>query len=154
MTRSDMTPPDMTLHWTKEDAPVWDAGKRAVFGRDELAATGLVPPADGTPVADEWWRVTDEAGAVVGYGWLDSEWGDAQITFLVAAGHRGAGIGEFIVGQLEAEAARRGVNYIYNVVPATHPDPAWITRWLTAQGFAASESGDLRRQVRHEAQNG
>jgi len=46
------------------------------------------------------------------------------------------------------------VNYIYNVVPATHPDPAWITRWLTAQGFAASESGDLRRQVRHEAQHG
>ena len=144
----------MTLHWTKEDAPVWDAAKQAVFGPDGLAATGLVPPADGAPLADEWWRVTDSGGAVVGYGWLDSEWGDAQITFLVAPGRRGAGLGEFIVGRLEQEAAGRGLNYIYNVVPATHPDPAWMTHWLTEHGFTVSATGDLRRRVRHEAQHG
>src|SRR5579863_4025925 len=144
----------MTLHWTKEDAPVWDAAKRDVFGPDGLAATGLVPPADGAPLADEWWRVTDDAGAVAGYGWLDSEWGDAQVTFLVAPARPGAGIGEFIVARLEHEAAQRGLNYIYNVVPASHPEPAWMTGWLTGHGFAVSGSGDLRRQVRHEAQHG
>jgi hypothetical protein len=42
--------------------------------------------------------------------------------------------------------AARGLNYIYNVVPDTHPDAAWMTRWLTAQGFTPG-TGDLRRRV-------
>jgi GNAT superfamily N-acetyltransferase len=136
----------MTLHWAKEDRPAWDAAKQHLFGPAELAATGLDRPADGAPLADEWWRVTDDDGAVSGYGWLDSEWGDAQITFVVDPARRGVGIGAFIVSQLEREAAARGLNYIYNVVPSTHPDGAWMTRWLTAQGFTPG-TGDLRRRV-------
>ena len=135
------------LTWIREDGPRWDADKQRLFGPAELAATALTPPEPGAPVADEWWHVTDSSGAVVGYGWLDTEWGDAEVTFLVAAGRRGAGIGEFIVDHLEAEAAARGLNYIYNVVPATSPDPAWITAWLVARGFVAGD-GDLRRRVR------
>jgi GNAT superfamily N-acetyltransferase len=134
------------LHWTREDAPRWDADKQRLFGPGELAATGLTPPAPGTPVADEWWHVTDESGQVVGYGWLDTEWGDAEITFLVAAARRGEGIGRYIVDHLEAEAAARGVNYIYNVVPAGNPDEEWVTSWLSGQGFAPGEGG-LRRRV-------
>lgn len=138
------------LQWIREDTPRWDADKQRLFGPAELAATALRPPAAGAPVADEWWHVTDESGQVVGYGWLDTEWGDAEITFLVAAGSRGRGIGEYIVDHLEAEAAARGVNYIYNVVPATSPDPAWVTGWLTARGFVAADGG-LRRRVSEEA---
>lgn len=138
----------MTLRWAKEDTPRWDADKQRLFGRDELAATGLSAAEDGAALADEWWRVTDDAGTVLGYGWLDSEWGDAQITFLVAGPERGHGVGAFVVGQLEREAAARGLNYIYNVIPAGHPDPAWMRQWLGLQGFSPSAHGDLRRQVR------
>jgi hypothetical protein len=53
------------LHWTREEAPRWDADKQELFGPAELAATGLAPPAAGAPVADEWWHVTDAAGQVV-----------------------------------------------------------------------------------------
>jgi GNAT superfamily N-acetyltransferase len=140
----------VTLHWNKEDAPRWDADKQRLFGDGELAAVGVDRPNDDVPLADEWWRVTDDAGTVLGYGWLDSEWGDAQITFLVGAAHRGAGVGEFILDRLEQEAGKRGLNYIYNVVPATHPDPAWMTHWLTLHGFVAG-TGDLRRRVRDRA---
>jgi GNAT superfamily N-acetyltransferase len=135
------------LTWIKEDAPRWDADKQALFGPDELAATGYQPPGPGEPVANEWWRVTDDRGEVVGYGWLDSEWGDAEITFLVAPARRGAGVGGFILDRLADEAAARGLNYIYNVVPAGHPDRAGMTRWLTSRGFVPGR-GDLRRQVR------
>jgi GNAT superfamily N-acetyltransferase len=108
----------------------------------------MVAPAPGSPIADEWWHVTGDDGEVAGYGWLDSEWGDAEITFLVGRDRRGAGIGGFIVDRLGEEAAGRGLNYIYNVVPPTHPDPSWMTSWLTCHGFAPGH-GDLRRQVRH-----
>lgn len=140
----------MTLHWTKEDTPRWDEAKQRLFGAAELAATGLDRPADGAPLADEWWRVSDGDGAVLGYGWLDSEWGDAQITFVVDPARRGAGVGAFIVDHLDREAADRGLNYVYNVVPPSHPDPAWMTGWLTSHGFAAGP-GDLRRRVNHAA---
>jgi GNAT superfamily N-acetyltransferase len=137
----------MTFHWHKDESPRWDADKQRIFGDAELAATGLSPAADGAAIADEWWRVLDDGGTVVGYGWLDSEWGDAQISFLVSPDERGEGIGAFVVDHLEDEARRRGLNYIYNVVPATHPDRAWMTTWLTTHGF--TDSGhDLRRQVR------
>ena len=136
------------LHWTKEDTPRWDAAKQRLFGPEELAATGMMAPAPGSPIAHEWWHVTGDDGEVAGYGWLDSEWGDAEITFLVGRDRRGAGIGGFIVDRLEEEAAGRGLNYIYNVVPPTHPDPSWMTRWLTGHGFTPGH-GDLRRQVRH-----
>ena len=136
----------MRLHWAKEDTPHWDADKQRLFGADELAAVGFDEPAPGAPIADEWWRVTDDDGTVLGYGWLDSEWGDAQITFLVDPARRGAGIGTFILDRLEDEAAGRGLNYIYNVVPDTHPDAPEMTRWLTARGFTPG-TGDLRRKV-------
>jgi GNAT superfamily N-acetyltransferase len=135
------------LQWIREDAPCWDADKQRLFGEAELAATALNPPAPGALVADEWWHVADAAGVIVGYGWLDSEWGDAEVTFVVAPDRRGEGVGEFIIDHLEAEAAARGLNYIYNVVPATNPNPEWVTAWLVGQGFAAGD-GDLRRRVR------
>jgi GNAT superfamily N-acetyltransferase len=83
---------------------------------------------------------------VVGYGWLDSQWGNAEITFLVGRSRRGEGIGAFIVDRLEQEAAARGLNYVYNVIPATHPDPDWMRRWLTSHGFVPG-TGDLRRRA-------
>jgi GNAT superfamily N-acetyltransferase len=136
----------MALHWIREDTPRWDADKQRLFGPEELAAAGYEPPSPGSVIADEWWRVTDDTGTVVGYGWLDSAWGDAQITFVVDKAHRHAGIGGFIVGRLEAEAADRGLNYLYNVIPDTHPDLAGMRRWLTARGFVAGPA-DLRRRV-------
>jgi GNAT superfamily N-acetyltransferase len=101
----------MTLTWTKENSPRWDADKQRVFGPAELAAVGLAEPAPGEPVADEWWRVTD-GDQVAGYGWLDTEWGDARITFVVAHGRRGRGVGAFILEHLEDEAVARGLNYL------------------------------------------
>ncbi len=74
----------MTLHRAKEDTPHGDADKQRLPGRDEPAVAGFDEPAPGTAIAGEWWRVTDEDETVAGYGWLDPEWGDAQITLLAS----------------------------------------------------------------------
>lgn len=140
--------------WTKETRPRWDEDKQESFDAIALASVGIQAPASGSAIADEWWRVADDAGNLVGYGWLDSEWGDAQIAFIVLPQARGSGAGEFILNRLEAEAAAQGVNYIYNVVPDSHPDPQWITYWLELHGFYPSPHGDLRRQVHMAAERG
>ena len=133
--------------WAREDTPRWDEAKQRIFGAAELASVGLVSPESDAVIADEWWHVADSGGEVLGYGWLDSEWGDAEITFVVAGGRRGAGVGEFIVERLQDEAAARGLNYVYNTVPDSHPDAAWITAWLTRHGFTPNADGTLRRRV-------
>src|ERR1700735_3064131 len=57
------------LHWSKEDTPRWDTGKQRMFGPAELAAVGFSAPAPDEPMANEWWRVSDDGGTVLGYGW-------------------------------------------------------------------------------------
>ena len=135
------------MKWVKEDLPRWDDDKQRLFDDAALLAVGMHRPGPGTPLADEWWHVVGDDGAVVGYGWLDSEWGDAQITFFVDPARRGAGIGEFVLDHLEDEAHKRGLNYIYNVVPDTHPDRRWMTTWLESHGLTDSGQGDLRWRV-------
>jgi hypothetical protein len=64
-----------------------------------------------------------------------------------APGQLGHGVGAFILERLEDEAAARGLNYIYNVVPDAHPDGLWIRNWLSTHGFYEASRGQLRRQV-------
>jgi GNAT superfamily N-acetyltransferase len=135
------------MEWIKEDLPRWDDDKQRLFDDAALLSVGMHRPGVGTSLADEWWHVVGDDGAVVGYGWLDSEWGDAQITFFVDPGRRGERVGEFVLDHLEDEARKRGLNYIYNVVPDTHPDRAWMTSWLESHGLTDSGQGDLRRRV-------
>src|SRR4051812_29710355 len=78
-------------------------------------------------------------GRVVGYGWLDDVWGDAEVLLAVDEGERGSGVGSFVMAQLEQEAAARGLNYVVNVVRDSHPARDAVTAWLEQRGFAAAE---------------
>ena len=59
--------------------------------------------------------------------------------------------GTFILDRLEDEAAKQGINYLYNVVPAKHPDPERLTRWLQRRGFVASRNDGLLKRAVHSA---
>jgi GNAT superfamily N-acetyltransferase len=136
----------MALTWIREDTPRWNESKRAIVGG--AAPGSLVVPKLGVGdlAPGEWFRVEDD-GTPVGYGWMDCTWGDAEITIAVDPDRRRSGVGAFIVGSLAKEAAARGVNYLYNAVPPTHPDRAGVTRWLESQGFKPSGDGLLKRGV-------
>ena len=136
----------MALRWVREDTPVWDAAKQAIVGGAPAGALVLPQLGLGDLAPGEWFRA-EEDGAPVGYGWMDCTWGDAEITLAVDPAHQGQGVGAFIVDHLEKEAAARGVNYLYNAVPQTHPDRAGMTRWLESRGFAPSGDGLLKRRV-------
>ena len=70
----------MALKWIHENPAIWDAGKARIVGRapkgvfDSRYAKSNV----GDLVPGEWWRVEDE-GRTIGYGWIDVNWGDAEI---------------------------------------------------------------------------
>ena len=102
--------------------------------------------AAGDLAPGEWFRVED-GGTVVGYGWMDCTWGDAEILLAVDPAARGRGVGTFILDRLEEEAASRGLNYLYNSVRPGHPERESVTRWLTARRFAPAGDGLLKRRV-------
>lgn len=137
------------LSWNRENPAYWDDAKAEIVGK---APEGTFPRqrfdalGQGDVVPGEWWRV-QEGGEVVGYGWMDLTWGDAEILLAVAPSHRGHGVGSFILDSLARAAAERGINYLYNVIPDNHPDADELRAWLEKRQFSASEDGKLMRGV-------
>ena len=131
------------MEWIQESPPHWDAEKQRIIP-DVLSITKK----DGEIVEGAWWRVEEE-GQVVGYGWMESTFGDAEILLAVDESSRGHGVGTFILDQLEKEAHKQGLNYLYNVVPKKHPDKDKVSQWLQKRKFVPSgEDGEtLKRSV-------
>jgi GNAT superfamily N-acetyltransferase len=136
----------MALRWIHEDTPVWDDTKQAIVGGAPEGALELPKLAAGDLAPGEWFRV-EEDGRILGYGWMDCTWGDAEVTLAVDPAQRGKGIGAFILQHLEDEAAARGVNYLYNAVRPAHPERPVVTRWLENLGFQPSGDGLLKKRV-------
>ena len=134
------------LTWVKDDDPRWDADRERVFATVPEGVFRAEPRAAGDRLSSDWWRVQD-GDRVVGYGWLDDVWGDAEILLAVEESARGTGAGAFALRRLEEEAAARGLNYVMNVVLDTHPDRGAVTEWFLAHGFTGTEDGRLRKRV-------
>lgn len=139
----------MTFTWSHENPPQWDAAKKrqiAAAAPGSLGVDKLSRFKEGDLIPGDWWRVEAD-GELVGYGWMDSTWGDAEILLVVDPAHQGKGVGTFILGKLEEEARSRGFFYLYNVIPKNHPDAEGVTAWLGKRSFAAYADGSLRRSV-------
>lgn len=138
----------MAFGWVREERPRWDDAKQRVIGGAPAGALDVVAE-PGASLPGDWWAATDDDGTVVGYGWLDSTWGgDAEILLAVAPEVQGRGVGSFVLSHLEAEAGRRGMNYVYNTVRTTHPDRERVHDWLAGRGYRGSDSDTaLRKRV-------
>lgn len=139
----------MALTWVRERAAVWDADKKRIVGD---APKGVFDAryrelAPGAPVPGEWWHVED-AGKVVGFGWLEVVWGDAEVLFAVEPKAREKGVGKFVVEKLGGEAKSRGLRYMYNTVRPTHPEADRLAAWLAKRGFKAMDDGSMRAMVK------
>jgi len=136
------------MEWIHENPARWDTGKARIIGESApgIFDSRLRQCKEGDLIPCDWWRVQDGA-EIVGYGWLDVSWGDAEILLATSPEAQGRGVGSFIVDQLEREADRRGLRYLCNVVRATHPDGEKVAAWLGKRGFEASEDGRLLRAV-------
>ena len=137
----------MSLRFVHETPPTWDAEKETIVGGVPPGSLSIGSHRPGDLLPGEWWRVEDGT-EVVGYGWMDTNWGDAEILLAVHPQREGQGIGSFILDRLEDEARARGLNHLHNVVPASHPRREAVSRWLQKRRFQPSEDGqDLRRVV-------
>lgn len=134
------------LTWVHEEDPRWDGDRERVFATVPEGVLRSAARGPGQRLESDWWRV-ERDGRVVGYGWLDDVWGDAEILLAVDRDARGSGVGGFVLEQLEREAAARGLNYVVNVVRETHPQREQVTAWFLAHGFTGTDDGRLRKQV-------
>jgi N-acetylglutamate synthase-like GNAT family acetyltransferase len=137
----------MSLDWIHESHPRWDGPKQEIVGDAAPGVFDVPCTGPGSAVAGDWWRVEGDGG-VVGYGWMDCTWEGAEILLAVSRTHRGQGVGTFILDHLEAEAARHGLEYLFNTVRPTHPQRAEVVAWLERRGFTATDDGELRRRVK------
>ncbi len=134
------------LSWVREEAPVWDADKARVIGGAPEGAFVLTFT-DGESLPGDWWSARGADGEVVGYGRLDTTWGgDAEILLAVAPDRQESGVGTFILGKLDEEAASRGLNYIHNRI-RDHAQRDLVHDWLVVRGFRGPVDGDLRKRV-------
>jgi N-acetylglutamate synthase-like GNAT family acetyltransferase len=137
----------MPLAWHRESPAVWDADKQRIIGGAPAGIFALTGGSE-TVLPGDWWRVEDD-GAVVGYGWMDYSWGDAEVLLAVDPARQSSGVGTFILDRLDDEAAARGLNYLYNVVPPAHQDKPTLKRWLLQRGFTGSLEGTLFKRAVH-----
>lgn len=140
------------LSWVYEEDPRWDDDRRRVFATVPAGVFASASRVRGERLGSDWWRV-ERDGRVVGYGWLDDVWGDAEILLAVEGGARDSGVGSFALRHLEDEAAARGLNYVVNVVRETHPQREQVTGWFLAHGFAGTDDGRLRKRVGDRARD-
>lgn len=136
----------MSFTWVHESPPHWDAPKSAAIDSAPPGVFDFAKYRPGDLLPGEWWRV-EQDGSVVGYGWMDATWGDAEILLVVHPAWQQQGTGTFILEHLEHEALAQGLNYLYNVVAAGHPAREAVTQWLMRRGFSQERDGRLLRCV-------
>ncbi len=136
----------MTLSWNHESPAYWDASKARIVGSAPEGVFNFDNQSEGDLVAGDWWRAEND-GKVVGYGWMDTVWGDAEVLVAVDPTAQNQGVGTFIMDRLEDEARARGLNHLYNVIPSAHPDPTSLGGWLAKRGFSPSEDGRVLRRI-------
>lgn len=135
-----------TLTWVREENPAWDTDKARIIG-GAPDGTFVLPFAEGQSLPGEWWQARDTGDRVVGYGRLDTTWGgDAEILLAVDPQRQSTGIGTFVLGRLEQEAASRGINYVHNRI-RDHDRRDFVHDWLVVRGFRGPTDGDLRKRV-------
>lgn len=137
--------PAPELTWDRAERLVWDDDVERVVGGAPDGVFDL--PRDGSVLPGDWFRARDASGRVLGLGWLEVEWGDAEVLLATDPDASGQGVGAFVLEHLEQEAVTRGVNYVYNTVRPDHPQRDEVTGWLEARGYRGGESGDLRKRV-------
>ena len=137
----------MSLTWTAEQPPRWDAEKQRIVGGVPEGSLKIEGFSEGDSVPGEWWRV-ERDGRTIGYGWMDTTWDGAEILLAVDPQAQGGGVGAFILDQLDAETSEKGLNYMFNVVQAAPPRREAVTAWLEAHGFEGSGDGQLKRHVK------
>lgn len=135
------------MRWIHEQPAAWDGDKVRIVGGAPVGAfdSRLTQSTEGDVLPGDWWRLVDDTGHTVAFGWLDTNWGDAEILLATDPERQGKGIGSEVLEKLEAEARERGLNYLTNMVRPSHPDGERVRAWLQRRGFRASDDGRLLR---------
>ncbi|WP_158231574.1 GNAT family N-acetyltransferase [Sporosarcina sp. P18a] len=115
---------------------IWDTEKENIFAEiaegtfEDLSNLEL-----GTPLYQEWWKLIDENGRILGYGWVSYRNDDFEISLVVDTKHQGVGLGSFIMDKLEAIAVEKGFNEIVAIVKNTNPNSEVMIKWLFKKGY-------------------
>ncbi|MFE4354013.1 GNAT family N-acetyltransferase [Peribacillus butanolivorans] len=121
----------------KEENPIWDIEKENIVGKVEGGTFNLDNLEVGTQLHQEWWKLIDDNDRVLGFGWINYENGDFEISLAVHKDYQGSGSGSIIIEGLESIAKEKGFNKTVAIVKKTNPNSLKMIKWLYQKKYMA-----------------
>lgn len=127
--------------WIKENEPIWDGDKERIFIGTEPGCFNFNPNAMvlNNRLSDHWWKLQSHDGRVIGYGWINEEKNDAEVSVVVSKEEKcnSKHYGTNILLNLENEAKGIGYNEVIAIVQPENPNASRVIHWLFNNGYVA-----------------
>ncbi|MCM0625132.1 GNAT family N-acetyltransferase [Lysinibacillus sp. OL1_EC] len=121
----------------KEENSIWNIEKETIVAE---AGEGTFDNSNselGTLLNQEWWKLIDDNERLIGFGWVDYENDDFEISVAVTKEYQGLGLGSFILVELEHIAKEKGFNETVAIVKESNQESDKMIKWLYKKGYVA-----------------
>jgi GNAT superfamily N-acetyltransferase len=119
-----------------KDEKFWDIEKETIFDKIEKGTFEFCNLEIGITLDQDWWKLVDYNERVLGFGWINYEQGDFEISLAVNEDSKGIGLGSFIVKELERIAKEQGFNETVAIIKQSNPNSSKIVEWFYKKGYA------------------
>lgn len=120
----------------KEENSMWDSEKKAIFENIETGTFDLNEFKLGNRLGNEWWRIVNEDDDVLGFGWINYEDQDFEVSIAINSHSRGEGLGSFVLDKFEQIAKEKKYEQIVAIVKKTNPNSSMMIEWLYKKNYA------------------
>lgn len=123
------------MQFIQDTEAKWNDEKKVIFDEVESGTFDFYEVALNAPLPFEWWKIIDDNGITMGFGWINFEENDFEISFVVKNEFRKNSVGSIIVKELEELAIQRGVSHVLAIVKSSNPNSSKMIKWLYERDY-------------------
>jgi GNAT superfamily N-acetyltransferase len=122
------------MDFLKENEPIWDLGKERII-RQSPQGTFDLHTVIGGSLGQEWYKLINDGGVTVAFGWLDIRGDRIEVSLAVDQAYSKLGYGSLIINEMELRAKEMGFNLLAAIVKVTNPSSLRMIKWLYQKGY-------------------
>ncbi|WP_339243074.1 GNAT family N-acetyltransferase [Paenibacillus sp. FSL F4-0243] len=138
------------MYLVKEENPIWDNEKENIVGNVEVGTFNLENVVVGEELCQEWFKLIDDNVGVLGFGWIDYNNNNFEISVAVHKDYQGSGSGSIIIEELERIAKEKGFNEVRGIVKSSNPNAVKMIEWLYRKNYKAYWMGLQRMEPKSQ----